>query len=98
MFGLKTIKERWFELNGFSILLTPVPYANDIGKVKSGEYSGLVGHTKYPLERRNKKDKQEAYKIDWDMTSYELNQAIPPAYTEYIGKELLKYIDLSNTY
>jgi len=29
--------------------------------------------------------------IDW-MTKYELTQAIPPAYTEYIGKYLLQAI------
>lgn len=27
--------------------------------------------------------------IDWKMTEHELNQAIPPAYTEWIGRQLL---------
>jgi DNA (cytosine-5)-methyltransferase 1 len=29
--------------------------------------------------------------IDW-MTGDELSQAIPPAYTEYIGRELMKVL------
>ena len=33
----------------------------------------------------------EAMGIDW-MAKQELTQAIPPAYTEYIGKQLMKYL------
>jgi DNA (cytosine-5)-methyltransferase 1 len=29
--------------------------------------------------------------IDW-MTKNELNEAIPPAYTQFIGKQLLAYL------
>ena len=39
----------------------------------------------------NKADAEVAMGIDW-MTKRELTQAIPPAYTEYIGKELLKVL------
>jgi len=34
---------------------------------------------------------REAMGIDW-MTKNEINEAIPPAYTEFIGQELLRYI------
>lgn len=36
-------------------------------------------------------EKREAMGIDW-MNRHELTQAIPPAYTEYIGKQLLEAI------
>lgn len=34
---------------------------------------------------------REAMGIDW-MTKGEINESIPPAYTEFIGRELLRYI------
>jgi DNA (cytosine-5)-methyltransferase 1 len=36
-------------------------------------------------------ERREAMGIDW-MTSKELNNAIPPAYTEFIGQQLLQHI------
>lgn len=38
---------------------------------------------------------REAMGIDW-MTSRELTQAIPPAFTEYIGHQLMRTIDAAN--
>lgn len=34
----------------------------------------------------------DAMGIDW-MTGAELSQAIPPAYTEFIGKQLLRHLE-----
>lgn len=36
-------------------------------------------------------ERAEAMGIDW-MTGYELSQAIPPAYTEYLGKQLMQAV------
>jgi len=89
MFGLKVVRERWFELYGFEILLLPMRLKLK-NPIQSGNYFTVVGHG------GNSKDCrlaiwQEAMGIDW-MTRYELTQAIPPAYTEYIGKYLLKVV------
>jgi len=35
---------------------------------------------------------RSAMQIDW-MTRYELSQAIPPAYTEWIGKQIIETIN-----
>jgi len=42
--------------------------------------------------RGSRRAKQQAMGIDW-MTDVELNEAIPPAYTEYIGRQLRQCID-----
>ena len=46
---------------------------------------GVHGHLNYPGERELR---EEAMGIDW-MSVAELSQAIPPAYTEWIGAQLL---------
>jgi len=92
MFGLKTKKERWFELHGFEIWLMPAPL-NTRGMIKSGKLVGIVGHSNYANEIiANKENLAAAYSIDWKMNRHELRQAIPPAYTEYIGKYLMDVV------
>jgi DNA (cytosine-5)-methyltransferase 1 len=57
-------------------------FENGIRKGLKGRRGGYQGRME---ERR------EAMGIDW-MSSTELNNAIPPAYTEFIGAQLLQYI------
>lgn len=94
MFGLSTIKERWFEVHGFELpILIPPPIPNTKGMVKTGKLVGLMAHSDYPLERCKREDMAVAYGIDWGLNRHELRQAIPPAYTEYIGKHLLNSLE-----
>ena len=53
---------------------------------KPNELMGISGHFSGVAEGR------AAMGIDWDMTQDDVSQAIPPAYTEYIGKHLMKAI------
>jgi len=88
MFSLKVIRQRWFECHGFDILLliSPIkpkhPRKNGYSTVVGGGCAG---------ENIKLETWQEAMGINW-MTKYELTQAIPPAYTEYIGKYLMKAV------
>ena len=82
--GYQLRRHRWFESN----VLIPVPPCNHKGRAIS-----VVGGVK--INRLTKRVPFswgcEAMGIDW-MTVEELSEAIPPTYTEYIGKYLLEAI------
>jgi hypothetical protein len=74
-------------------LLAPCPFRPK-GAVKRGEFVGIMRHGKDTKERTKREHLAEGYKIDWGMNRQELREAIPPAYTEYIGKYLMQAIEL----
>lgn len=86
MFGLRTMRPRLFECSfDVPFVLAPPPAAKHakMGRPpQAGEYVHVVGHmSNVPYCR-------EAMGIDW-MTQSELAEAIPPAYSEWIGKHLM---------
>ena len=85
MFGLLLQKTRFFEAN-FEIPFTLMPQnirPVRVGRpVRDGQVISPVGHF------ANRKYAEKQMGIDW-MTKQELTQAIPPVYTEYIGKYLM---------
>jgi len=96
-FGLKLKRHRYFELHGFEILLAPAScgckgkagFTNACGGLSAfrngARLISVAGHN-FAVD-----DARVAMGIDW--TGQEgLSQAIPPAYTEYIGKYLLKEV------
>jgi DNA (cytosine-5)-methyltransferase 1 len=92
MFGLRVIRRRQFETNWF--LLAPAPAQVTVYTHSSKGYSAhrngathitVAGHN-YDFE-----DGKAAMKIDW-MTKDELAEAIPPAYTEFIGRALMRQL------
>lgn len=91
MFGLKVIRHRLFESN---LDLYCDLMCDHRGKVnprgtrssfETGDYIIVAGHNFIA------KDAKIAMGIDW-MVREELREAIPPAYTEYIGKQLWKIL------
>jgi DNA (cytosine-5)-methyltransferase 1 len=100
MFGLKILRHRLFEVWPEPIFFPPAT-CNHSGTVASGDFAGIYAFG--AKGRRLSKGKRipkaeagpdwnEAMGIDW-MTKNELIQAIPPSYTEYIGRHLIKKIN-----
>lgn len=84
MFGLGVFRHRLFESH--PRLYAP-KHSTHIGYIGDGRYCTVTGGCtggRLPLCK-------EAMGIEW-MTRKELVQAIPPTYTEYIGKQLLNTI------
>jgi DNA (cytosine-5)-methyltransferase 1 len=103
MFGLGVRRHRWFELSFTpTVLITPCRHdleiisvfgggalsatprggsRNDTGKHTVMQHRVHVAHSQA----------ERAMGIDW-MTRDELSQAIPPAYTEYVGAQLLAHL------
>jgi DNA (cytosine-5)-methyltransferase 1 len=91
MFGLRVIRHRLFESSVF--MLHPVHVKHtaraSYGRTpKNGEHFTISGHFGDVAGGR------KAMGIDW-MTRDELAQAIPPAYTEWIGAQLIAAPEVS---
>ncbi len=101
MFGLKVLRHRYFE---FSFTGPMSPYTcNHNGTVANGDFIAIyiggyhaptLPDGTRPFSRENEKIDiwLEAMGIDWMKTKFEIKEAIPPAYTEYIGKYLLEVV------
>lgn len=89
MFGLKVIRKRKFESN--HLLLSPgkgYKPKNAIGKIVTRKnfngYYGVHGHCMGTLS-----ELRAVMGIDW-MTKDELVEAIPPAYTHWLGLQIFQ--------
>ena len=87
MFGLKVYRHRLFEspcpLTAPGHVNHPEAVPRAGHGVSPGGYISVAGHT------GNVRVARLAMGIEW-MTGDELSQAIPPAYTEHIGKQLME--------
>lgn len=92
MFGLCLVRHRYFETNWPELILTR-PCQHDILPVT------VCGHgTPSGVRKRMKgsgvftsKEKRDAMGIDW-MNRAELSQSIPPAYSEFLAKPIVRYL------
>lgn len=101
MFGLRVVRHRWFEVNW---ALDQPDHKKHRGKTVGAQrrsrgstmlyagdpeayYFAVYGQTLGPY-KGSLQDWRSAMGIDW-MEAHELAQAIPPAYTEWIGRKLL---------
>jgi len=97
MFGLNVIRHRIFEIEGFRV---PQPeHRPHRGLCIDGYYFTLAGHGRHSIQyycRRHDLDTkriidvfQHASGIDWISDKKMIVQAVPPKYSEYIGRSFL---------
>jgi DNA (cytosine-5)-methyltransferase 1 len=96
-FSLSVRRHRWFETS-FAILAPPCAHSEFTERRFPGSTNRPNGRTvcnvgeyRVPLAVQ-----KECMGVDWDVTLHELSEAIPPAYTEYIGAQLLRHIEVSH--
>ena len=93
-FGLEVRRHRLFELGGW-FMMTPTCQhdlwepGRWVGSTNrpNGRTVAQIGTYRIPLERQ-----KAAMGVDWKVTLHELSEAIPPAYTEFIGHQLLQHL------
>ncbi len=92
MFGLNLWRHRYFELNGF--------WAMSPASCNHLELPVLIsGTTRRSKEKGgrfefNAKQRRDAADLQW-MTRVDMDEAIPPAYTEFIGKHLMQVLQVT---
>ena len=98
MFGLGVIRHRYFEIDGFAAAAPPhKPHRGRVrgwrhGIYHDGPYLAVYGEGggKGPVT-----EWQQAMGIDWTDDRKAIAEAIPPAYTEYIGQQLLTHLGVA---
>jgi len=90
MFGLDIWRHRWFEIGNIDIffLLHPCCHLGNPVLISGRGMRGVSKGNKRPIEP-SVKTRADAIGIDW-MIGSELDQAIPPVYSEFLAKEVLK--------
>jgi len=90
-FGMRIRRHRYFETS-FPMLISPCNH-EDQGQTLSVTGNGYGGKHKghNGMKPRDVGEAREVMGIDW-MTIKELSQAVPPAYTELVGTQLLPHI------
>lgn len=96
MFGLRVFRHRIFEIHGFSV--NQPPHIKHRGKVGDGIYfrplNGGCWLTRGEI-KGSISDWQKAMGAFYISSQKMLSQAIPPAYSKYIGEQFLKQTEIN---
>jgi DNA (cytosine-5)-methyltransferase 1 len=93
MFGLRVLRHRHFESNAY--LWMPEHRKHPCGSLTNAHRKYLRGDSPFVCIAGHNFAREEgatAMGIDWMGSRRELSQAIPPAYTEFIGKQLVSFV------
>jgi hypothetical protein len=91
MFGLGVIRHRWFEIAGATV--EPLPHVPHRGRVAGFRHGQWVTGPYVAVHgqgggKGTVAQWQQAMGIDWTTDRHEIVEAIPPAFTRYVGAQL----------
>lgn len=95
MFGLGVLRHRYFELGGWTM---PAPrHVKHRGRVQGWRHGTYFDGPYFAVYgdgggKGTVQQWQDAMGIDWTESRHELAEAIPPAYTEHIGRQLISHL------
>ena len=94
MFGLDVIRHRYFEVSGFEA--TPPAHVPHRGRVKGWRHGEFFDGPYFAVYgegggKGTVAEWQDAMGIHWTENRHSIAEAIPPAYTEHIGRQLLSH-------
>lgn len=89
MFGLRVIRHRWFEFSKPLLLMVNPCQHHPNPCVVVGHGTTSWARKKNGGKCHSIQECRDAMGIDW-MNRAELSQAIPPAYSEFIGKSIIR--------
>jgi len=87
MFGLNLRRHRFFEVSGFEVGMRWPCYHRKNPVLITGTHR----RTYEPRYEYTVQQCRDASGIDW-MTRKEIDEAIPPAYSEFIGRQAIEYL------
>jgi DNA (cytosine-5)-methyltransferase 1 len=93
-FGLKVYRHRFFESN--VLLFAPNHYPHDDQTPPAGmgiSPKGFISICAGGIYGVSTVMRRTAMGVDRYVTNYELSQAYPPAYAEYLGRQLIRYCE-----
>jgi DNA (cytosine-5)-methyltransferase 1 len=90
MFGLRVRRHRYFEKNGFSLALLP----SCDHSVPPVLITGTHRRTYEPRYEYSAQQCRDAAQLSW-MCRTDMDKAIPPAYSEWIGRQALAYLEIA---
>ena len=96
MFGLGVIRHRYFELNGFPFI--PTPHKPHRGKVRGWRHGVLQEGPYFQVygaggQKGTVAEWQVAMGIGWTKNRKSIAEAIPPAYSRFIGGQIMAYLE-----
>ena len=88
MFKIRVIRHRHFEIEGFKV---PQPeHIKHAGMVKDKYYVSCAGHGGHGSNKLSVW--QDAMQIHWTQNKHSIAEAVPPKYSEYIGRWYLIHL------